>query len=148
LKTSGPQTWLRLDSGSGAAAFNMAFDETLLESASQSGRPLLRFYGWTERAASFGYSQKYAEVARLTFLRPLVRRPTGGGLVPHDADWTYSLVFPRDHWWYACRAPESFRRVHGWIHAAFARLDVPTEISSCCCTTRAGECCAGSAPLA
>jgi len=121
----------------------MAFDETLLESASQSGRPLLRFYGWTERAASFGYSQKYAEVARLTFLRPLVRRPTGGGLVPHDADWTYSLVFPRDHWWYACRAPESYRRVHEWIHAAFARLDVPTELSSCCRKELPGQCFVG-----
>ena len=121
----------------------MAFDETLLESASQSGRPLLRFYGWTERAASFGYSQKYAEVARLTFLRPLVRRPTGGGLVPHDADWTYSLVFPRDHWWYACRATESYRRVHEWIHAAFARLDVPTELSSCCRKELPGQCFVG-----
>ena len=53
LKTSGPQTWLRLNSGPGAAAFNMAFDEALLESASHLGKPLLRFYGWTERAVSF-----------------------------------------------------------------------------------------------
>ena len=143
LKTSGPQTWLRLNSGSGTAAFNMAFDETLLESASQSGRALLRFYGWTERAASFGYSQKYAEVARLTLLRPLVRRPTGGGLVPHDADWTYSLVFPQGHWWYACRATESYRRVHEWIRAAFARLQVPTELSPCCSKELPGQCFVG-----
>src|SRR5947199_45832 len=118
----------------------MAFDETLLESTSQSGKPLLRFYGWTERAASFGYSQKYAEVARLTLLRPLVRRPTGGGLVPHDADWTYSLVFPQGHWWYACRATESYRRVHEWIRAAFARLDVPTQLSPCCRKELPGQC--------
>jgi len=143
LKTSGPQTWLRLNSGSGAAAFNMAFDETLLESASHLGKPLLRFYGWTERAASFGYSQKYAEVARLTLLRPLVRRPTGGGLVPHDADWTYSLVFPHGHWWYACRATESYRRVHEWIRAAFARLDVPTGLSPCCRKELPGQCFVG-----
>jgi len=121
----------------------MAFDETLLESASQLGKPLLRFYGWTERAASFGYSQKYAEVARLTLLRPLVRRPTGGGLVPHDADWTYSLVFPQGHWWYACRATESYRRVHEWIRAAFARLDVPTELSPCCRKEPPGQCFVG-----
>src|SRR2546430_14961898 len=87
------ENWYLLQSGSGAAAFNMAFDEALLESAARLGRPALRFYGWAERAASFGYSQKYAELARLTSLRPIVRRPTGGGLVPHDADWTHSLVF-------------------------------------------------------
>ena len=121
----------------------MAFDETLLENASQSGKPLLRFYGWTERAASFGYSQKYAEVARLTLLRPLVRRPTGGGLVPHDVDWTYSLVFPPGHWWYACRATENYRRVHEWIRAAFARLDVPSELSPCCRKEPPGQCFVG-----
>ena len=98
------ETWLLLNSSPGAADLNMALDEALLEFASQSGKPVSRFYGWVERAASFGYSQKYGEVARLTVLRPLVRRPTGGGLVPHDADWTYSLVFPPGHWWYASRA--------------------------------------------
>src|SRR5947208_10183075 len=107
----------------------MALDEALLEFASQSGKPVSRFYGWVERAASFGYSQKYGEVARLTVLRPLVRRPTGGGLVPHDADWTYSLAFPPGHWWYASRATESYQRVHEWIRDAFARLNITTELS-------------------
>ena len=107
----------------------MAIDETLLEFAWQSSRPILRFYGWREPAASFGYSQKYAEVARLTGLRPLVRRPTGGGLVPHDTDWTYSLILPPGHWWYVLRATESYRTVHEWIGYAFARMRVETELS-------------------
>ena len=79
----------------------------------------------------------------MTLLRPLVRRPTGGGLVPHDADWTYSLVFPQGHWWYACRATESYRRVHEWIRAAFARLDVPTELSPSCRKGLPGQCFVG-----
>src|SRR5213592_2161620 len=107
----------------------MALDEALLEFASQSGKPVSRFYGWVERAASFGYSQKYGEVARATHLRPLIRRPTGGGLVPHDADWTYSLVFPRAHPWYALNALESYRRLHEWLLAGFARVGVATELS-------------------
>jgi lipoate-protein ligase A len=123
------ETWLLLNSGPGAADLNMALDEALLESAAQLGKPVWRFYGWTERAASFGYSQKYGEVARLTLLRPLVRRPTGGGLVPHDADWTYSLVFPPGHWWSGSRATESYQRVHEWIRDAFARLHISTELS-------------------
>src|SRR5205823_2318492 len=77
--------WLLLQSGPDSPAFNMALDEALLASMPRLGRPVLRFYGWTEKAASFGYFQKYAEVERMTSLRPLVRRPTAGGLVPHDA---------------------------------------------------------------
>ena len=69
-------------------------------------------------------------IERLTPLRPLVRRPTGGGLVPHDADWTYSLVFPPDDDWYALSATDSYRQVHEWIRAAFARLTSPTELAA------------------
>src|SRR5215471_6615450 len=100
----------------------MAFDEALLEAMPRLGFAVLRFYSWTEPAASFGYFQHYSEVQLLTPLRPLVRRPTGGGIVPHDCDWTYSLVFPNDHEWYALTAVESYRRVHLWIQSAFERL--------------------------
>jgi len=123
-------SWLLLQSGPGDPALNMALDEALLESMPRLGRPVLRFYGWTEPAATFGYFQKYAEVGRATHLRPLIRRPTGGGIVPHDADWTYSLVFPPGHEWHSLKAEESCRRVHKWIQAAFAKLDVATEIAA------------------
>ena len=82
----------------------MALDEALLESMPRLGRPVLRFYGWTEPAATFGYFQKYADVERATHLRPLIRRPTGGGIVPHNADWTYSLAFPPGHEWHSLKA--------------------------------------------
>ena len=107
----------------------MAMDEALLETAPQCGHAVLRFYSWTEPAATFGYSQKFADAAAMTRLRPLVRRPTGGGLVPHDADWTYSLVFPPQHPWYHFKAVESYRRVHEWIRDAFAGLSVPTTLA-------------------
>src|ERR1700761_7523358 len=99
--------WLLVESGRGDAGFNMALDEALLEAMPRLLKPVLRFYGWTEPAVSFGYFQKYSEIERTTLLRPLVRRPTGGGLVPHDADWTYSLAFPTVHEWYATSAVES-----------------------------------------
>jgi lipoyl(octanoyl) transferase len=139
-----PKSWFLWNSGPGAADDNMAIDESLLEFASQLGRPILRFYGWRERAASFGYSQKYAEVARMTLLRPLVRRPTGGGLVPHDADWTYSLVFPPGDWWYRLRARESYRTVHEWIRDAFAWLKVETDLSPCRIEAPPGQCFVGA----
>ena len=125
-------SWLLLNSGPCPAAFNMALDEALLESMPRLGRPVLRFYGWTEPAATFGYFQKYADVERATHLRPLIRRPTGGGIVPHDADWTYSLVFPPGHEWHSLKAEESYRRVHEWIQKAFAKLNIETKLAPCC----------------
>jgi lipoate-protein ligase A len=138
------EQWLLLNSGPGAADFNMAFDEALLEFAATLSKPSLRFYGWTERASSFGYFQKFSEVERLTLLRPLVRRPTGGGLVPHDADWTYSLVFPPDHWWYTSRAKQSYQRVHEWIRDAFTKLGLTAELSASRRTEAAGQCFIGA----
>jgi lipoate-protein ligase A len=128
---------------SGSAAWNMAFDETLLAAAKDFERPLLRFYGWTEPAASFGYFQHIADVEKSTLLRPLVRRPTGGGIVPHDADWTYSLAIPSTEDWYGLRASASYRHIHEWIQAALATLGVLTELASCCRKELPGQCFVG-----
>jgi lipoate-protein ligase A len=138
------ETWLLLQSGPGDSAWNMALDEALLERSAEIARPVLRFYSWKEAAASFGYFQRHAEVSGATRLRPLVRRPTGGGLVPHDRDWTYSLVFPPEHSWYALTAVDSYRRVHEWLQSAFARVGVATELSPCCRREIPGQCFAGA----
>lgn len=121
--------WLFLNSGKGEAAFNMALDEALLESMGRLQQPALRFYGWTEPAATFGYFQKYSAVERATRLRPLIRRPTGGGIVPHDADWTYSFAVPPGHEWHSLAAIESYRRIHEWIQRAFAKIKIATELA-------------------
>ena len=121
--------WFLLNSGKCGAAFNMALDEALLENVAYIGKPVLRFYGWTEPAATFGYFQNYADVERATPLRPLVRRPTGGGIVPHDADWTYSFVAPPGHEWHLLKAEESYRQIHEWIQRTFAKLEIETELA-------------------
>jgi lipoate-protein ligase A len=132
-----------INSGKSDAAFNMALDEALLETAAQTGQPVLRFYGWTEPAATFGYFQKFSEVESATLLRPLIRRPTGGGIVPHDADWTYSFVAPPDHEWHLLKAEESYRRIHDWLRLAFAELKIETELASCCKKSLPGQCFVG-----
>ena len=134
--------WLLLNSGKCDAAFNMALDEALLEAMPRLQKPVLRFYGWTEPAATFGYFQKYSEVAGTTPL-PLIRRPTGGGIVPHDADWTYSAVFPPGHEWHSLKAEESYRRIHDWLRQAFMELKVETELALCCKKSLPGQCFAG-----
>lgn len=136
-------SWLFVNSGKCDAAFNMALDEALLENAARLCAPVLRFYGWTEPAATFGYFQKFAEVERATKLRPLIRRPTGGGIVPHDADWTYSFVAPPDHEWHSLKAEESYRRIHDWLRLAFLEIKIETELAPCCLKSLPGQCFAG-----
>ena len=124
----------------------MALDEALVEALPRIGQLVLRFYGWVEPAATFGYFQKYAEVERWTRLRPLVRRPTGGGLVPHETDWTYSLAIPASHEWYGLAAVESYRRIHVWIQEAFASVGVETELAREEQVAGPGQCFVGCAP--
>jgi lipoate-protein ligase A len=74
-----------------SAAMNMAMDEALLEFATV---PLIRFYQWYSPAVSFGYFGKFSDVAGHASKRDLVRRWTGGGIVFHGNDLTYSIVIP------------------------------------------------------
>jgi len=134
------KNWLRLDSGPGEPAYNMALDEALLENAATIGQPVLRFYDWTEPCTTFGYSQKIAAIEAATDLRPLIRRCTGGGLVPHNGDWTYSLIFPPDHEWARLVATESYQRTHKLLQAAFKEIGVETELAKCCRRSKPGEC--------
>lgn len=118
-------------------------DEALLEKIHDLGAPLLRFYGWREAAATFGYFQKIAEVEKLTPLRPLIRRPTGGGIVPHDVDWTYSLIFPPSHRWYSFSATQSYRVLHEWIQNAFGKLSFSTRLATAPQKEVPGQCFVG-----
>jgi lipoyl(octanoyl) transferase len=79
------------DIGPRSAAMNMAIDEALLESAAA---PSIRFYRWESPALSFGYFGRFADVADKASERDLVRRWTGGGIVFHGEDLTYSIVIP------------------------------------------------------
>lgn len=74
-----------------SAAMNMAIDETLLDFATV---PCVRFYRWYSPALSFGYFGRFSDVAAYAPARDLVRRWTGGGLVFHGEDLTYSIVIP------------------------------------------------------
>jgi lipoate-protein ligase A len=69
----------------------MSIDEALMETART---PTIRFYRWRSPALSFGYFGRVADVAIYASERDLVRRWTGGGIVFHGQDLTYSLVIP------------------------------------------------------
>jgi lipoate-protein ligase A len=75
---------------------NMAVDERLFDLAASSPRTFLRFYQWAQPTASLGYSQDAAKVVDAAFCAAngiaIVRRMTGGKLVLHHREVTYSLA--------------------------------------------------------
>ena len=107
------------------AALNMAIDEALLAEASA---PTLRYYRWRKAALSFGYFGRYAEAAAEADGREIVRRWTGGGIVPHGDDLTYSIIIPATHPLFRRSSPDIYRALHEAIRMALARHDIATEL--------------------
>ncbi len=107
-----------------AAAFNMAVDEALLRTAASRARPLLRIYAWEGQPVTFGYFQKFP--ADLNLTGPIIRRPTGGGIVYHgdDIDTTYTVVVPPGHALHTMKTGEAYCALHKAVAAALA-LSVP-----------------------
>jgi lipoate-protein ligase A len=98
-----------------SAALNMAVDEALLENAAA---PILRFYRWRSPSLSFGYFGRYAEVANQSSHREIIRRWTGGGIVPHGDDLTYSVIVPASASFFARSSLEIYAEVHESIRRA------------------------------
>ena len=100
-----------------SAPLNMALDEVLLAGART---PVLRIYRWERDAVSFGYFGKYAPASAAWPGREIVRRMTGGGVVPHGRDLTYSLIVPGDHAFAALSPRDVYRAVHETIAGLLA----------------------------
>ena len=103
------------DQNTRSAALNMAVDEALLSGAAV---PVLRFYRWRQPSLSFGYFGRYAEVAGQATEREIVRRWTGGGIVPHGADVTYSVIIPAADRCFARSSPEIYSALHDAVRCA------------------------------
>jgi lipoate-protein ligase A len=95
-----------------SAALNMAVDEALLE---RTTRPAIRFYGWARPALSFGYFGEFEEAAKAGEGRDLVRRWTGGGIVLHGSDLTYSIVIPVANHSFSHSPSDLYSNVHAAI---------------------------------
>lgn len=108
---------------------NMAIDEAILAAQKAQANPTLRFYGWTQPAFSFGYFQNIAsEVdvdACLAEGIELVKRMTGGGIVVHGWELTYTLVLPRGAG--EIGVSDAYHIIGQSFVKAFQQLGIPTQ---------------------
>jgi lipoate-protein ligase A len=106
---------------------NMAIDEVLFENAKTSS---LRLYLWDHPALSFGYFGKFADVADESNKRDLVRRWTGGGIVLHGTDLTYSIIIPASDSAFKCSTMSIYEAIHGAIREALGATGQHAELAT------------------
>lgn len=118
---------------------NMAIDEALLSYAiDHKVGFIIRFYGWEKPTVSCGHFQPLKDLN--SFIRSenrisnfdLVRRPTGGGWVWHDKDFTLSLIISSKFFPLGRSYEDSYHRIHtlilntlraSGVHADFYQSD-------------------------
>mgnify|MGYP002278769587 CR=1 FL=1 len=127
--------WLDQEARSGPE--NMAVDEWLLDG---SREPVLRVYRWQPGWGSFGYFVSRREAAGILPGLRLVRRWTGGGVVDHRHDWTYSLVVPRGGSLAERRGAASYATIHEALAGALREEGVVAGLAADSGPTRGGEC--------
>ena len=122
-----------LKPGKAPADKNMAEDLLLLEAYPEADTIRLRSYGWDTPAWTFGYSQKFETVWQdiPETAEHVYRRPTGGGLVDHTQDWTYSLVIPPEHSLYKDRATTTYAFIHQALAQALRSCSITASLQDC-----------------
>ena len=101
------ELWFDPQARSGPEA--MAVDEWLLETRQL---PMMRIYRWDGAWGSLGYFGKLEEAQQSFPELQWVRRWTGGGVVDHREDWTYSLMIPKKFELARLKGGESYRAIH------------------------------------
>jgi lipoate-protein ligase A len=130
-----PQLQLWLDPVPRNGPENMAVDQWLAETCDA---PVLRSYRWTPGWGSFGYFVKASDLPA-TGIR-WVRRWTGGGIVDHRADWTYTLFVPRGFGLAEARGAESYRIIHAALVSALRAAGIEACLSGEMPPAVGGEC--------
>ncbi len=106
---------------------HMALDECVVRTRPQART--LRLYHWADGpAVTFGYAQFIRQVRAQTGASQgaICRRPTGGGIVFHQDDLTFSLVFPTQE------APaQIYKNLHASLRAALELSGVAARVFDC-----------------
>ena len=114
-------------------SWNMAEDEHLFRSLSEKPHTILRFYAWKNPTVSLGYSQKVPEVVDIEFCKKkgidIVRRMTGGKLVLHNKEVTYSLT-SSDTEIFTANLNDSYRLISEALMEGLKKIGLESSLAS------------------
>lgn len=124
--------WRLLHTPPATGAWNMAVDESILESIFRGeSKPTLRLYSWNPPCLSLGHAQPFRDVD-VERLRArgwdVVRRVTGGRAILHTDELTYSVAGPADEPVLSGGVLESYNRLAKALSYAVRSLNVPVEV--------------------
>jgi len=127
--------WRLLDTGALDGPSNMALDEALLSSFDpRRSLPILRLYGWHPPALSLGRYQDADAALKLDLCAgdgiPVVRRMTGGGIIFHASELTYSIVCSPEQVGEATGVKEGFRRLCAFLLGTYRRLGLEAAFAT------------------
>jgi len=131
-KSKNMRQWRLIESGAGSAQWNMAVDEALLRSFRQNDLPVFRLYDWERPALSFGRFSNPLETLDWDKVQAdnisTVRRMTGGGILVHGGDLSYSLIVP--HTFIAERGvKESYRALCLFLLQLYKKLGLDASFA-------------------
>ncbi|MBU1864141.1 MAG: lipoate--protein ligase family protein [Candidatus Omnitrophica bacterium] len=125
--------WRIICDGFHNASRNMAFDEVLFRRAlhGHQQQPVLRLYGFHPQAVTVGACQKMKQTHPLIDYSHassnVTRRITGGGVVFHDNNLTYSIVAHKKAHKTFLSLKESYRIIHSVIQEALHTKGLATD---------------------
>jgi lipoate-protein ligase A len=104
----------------------MACDEAML---SIVDLPVLRVFLWAQPWISAGFFIPRESARMFRPDLPFCRRWTGGGVVVHEGDFTFSLVVPRHESWALMRPSDTYLFLHEAIARALRQAGVEADLA-------------------
>ena len=113
-------------------SWNMAVDDYMFQSLGEEPTTYLRFYLWNKSTVSIGYSQKAEKVVDLNFCRKkgieIVRRITGGKLVLHHKEVTYT-VCSSDADIFSQKLMDSYKLISEALNRGLQRMGIESHLA-------------------
>jgi len=113
------KTFRLIRSQAGSAKYNMALDEKIFLRYLNDGIPLLRVYSWEAPSITYGFSQQPEN--EIDFQQcnqdgvQIAQRITGGGILFHHREITYSLVCAKEDIGEDKKALVSYRQICAFL---------------------------------